>query len=187
MPGVVRTRTGYAGGTTPDPTHKNMADHTETVEVDYNPALVTYQELLEVFFQSHNPNRKPYRQREYISLILYHDEKQKEAAERKKLEKERIAGEEVKTEISPYSGFTVAKERQQKWHIKRNKEAIKRLGQLYVTADQLLDSTLAARMNGLAKGYGSLEKVKSEVKNWQIEESRRAVFLEILSSLDNVE
>jgi len=55
LEGVVRTRVGYAGGTTEGPTYKMIGDHTETIEIDYDPAVISYRELLEIFFDSHNP------------------------------------------------------------------------------------------------------------------------------------
>jgi methionine-S-sulfoxide reductase len=55
--GVVHTRVGYAGGTTPHPRYRDLGDHSETVQVDFDPAVITYAELLDVFWKSHNPSR----------------------------------------------------------------------------------------------------------------------------------
>src|SRR6056297_3828024 len=69
LEGVIRTRVGYAGGSTEGPTYKMIGDHTETIEIDYDPAVISYRELLEIFFDSHNPYSQSY-SRQYASLIL---------------------------------------------------------------------------------------------------------------------
>jgi peptide methionine sulfoxide reductase msrA/msrB len=60
LEGVVRTRVGYAGGTTENPSYKIIGDHTETIEIDYDPNIISYQELVEIFFDSHNPYTNSY-------------------------------------------------------------------------------------------------------------------------------
>ena len=60
LEGVVRTRVGYAGGTTENPTYDKIGNHTETIEIDYDPGVINYQKLLEIFFNSHNPYVKAY-------------------------------------------------------------------------------------------------------------------------------
>ena len=52
---MVRTRVGYAGGMKINPTYYDLGDHTETIQIDYDPAKITYEKLLDVFWDSHNP------------------------------------------------------------------------------------------------------------------------------------
>lgn len=165
----MRTRVGYAGGSTPEPTHKQMGDHTETVQVDFNPDIVSYSDILYHFWHNHNPNRKKYRDREYISLVLYHDEQQKKVAWQTKRQLEEVRKEKMQTEISPYKRFTQAIERQQKWHIKRIPQAEEVLKSIYSSEKQFIDSVLVARLNSLAKGYGSIESVHQEISEEDVE------------------
>ena len=79
MPGIVRTRVGYAGGTTVNPTYRNIGDHAETIQIDFDPTVMTYEELLATFWASHNPIRLKLR-RQYMSAIFYHDASQRDAA-----------------------------------------------------------------------------------------------------------
>ena len=58
LPGVVRTRVGYAGGHTPNPTYAHHGDHAEAVDIEFDPAVITYRELLEFFFQIHDPTTR---------------------------------------------------------------------------------------------------------------------------------
>jgi len=52
---VVRTRVGYAGGATENPTYHHLGDHTETIQIEYDPARISYQELLDAFWAGHKP------------------------------------------------------------------------------------------------------------------------------------
>jgi peptide-methionine (S)-S-oxide reductase len=92
IPGVVATRVGYTGGHTTDPTYERVCSHTtghaEAVEVTYDPARVSYEQLLDVFWTKHNPTTKN-RQGldigdQYRSAIFFHSPEQQEAAERTK-------------------------------------------------------------------------------------------------------
>jgi len=102
MPGVARTRVGYAGGTTENPTYYSIGDHSETIQIDYNPDLLTYSELLEVFWNSHDPSTRSF-SRQYKSIIFFHNEQQQRLAldsmRRQQVEKS------VYTEIVPFSEF----------------------------------------------------------------------------------
>lgn len=90
--GVVSTRVGYTGGSTADPTYKRVCrgrtGHAEAVEVVYDPAVVAYEELLEVFWNSHNPttrNRQgPDIGSQYRSAIFFGSSEQEAAATRSK-------------------------------------------------------------------------------------------------------
>ncbi len=89
IPGVISTRVGYTGGATEAPTYEQVCTdstgHAEAVEVTYNPDAVTYEQLLEVFFENHNPTERnrqgPDVGSQYRSAIFTHDPKQQAAAE----------------------------------------------------------------------------------------------------------
>ncbi len=84
LPGVISTRVGYTGGDIPNATYRNHGTHAEGIEVIFDPAIITYRKLLEVFFQIHDPST-PNRQGNdigpsYRSAIYYADEDQKRVA-----------------------------------------------------------------------------------------------------------
>jgi len=84
MKGVIRTRVGYTGGDVPNATYRNHGDHAEAIEIVFDPDQVSYRELLEFFFQIHDPSTKN-RQgndigRSYRSAIYYTSEEQKRVA-----------------------------------------------------------------------------------------------------------
>jgi peptide-methionine (S)-S-oxide reductase len=83
-PGVVATRVGYSGGDTPNATYRNHGDHAEAIEIQFDPALISYRQLLEFFFQIHDPttlNRQGNDLgRSYRSAIFYTSEDQRRVA-----------------------------------------------------------------------------------------------------------
>jgi peptide-methionine (S)-S-oxide reductase len=86
MPGVVTTRVGYSGGDVPNATYQNHGTHAEAIEIEFDPAQLTYREILEFFFQIHDPTTKNRQGNDmgmsYRSAIYYCSEDQKEEAHR---------------------------------------------------------------------------------------------------------
>lgn len=127
--GVESTRVGFMGGTVDNPSYKRVCKgdtgHAEVVEVLYDPEKVTYEELLKVFWDKHNPTTKnrqgPDIGSQYRSVIFYHNEEQKEAAEKSKTELEALKKypKPVVTEITEASDFWEAEEYHQQYLQKR--------------------------------------------------------------------
>lgn len=127
-PGVIETKVGYAGGHTQNPTYKDVCSqttgHAETVQVTYDPAKVTYQKLLDVFFSVHDPtqvNRQgPDVGSNYRSAIFYLNDQQKQAAEQyiTSLTASGKYKEPVATELSAATKFWPAEDYHQKYFLK---------------------------------------------------------------------
>ena len=148
-PGVVRTRVGYAGGTTPEPSYYSLGDHTEVVQVSYDPDETSYESLLEVFWAHHDPFSAPKRQ--YRGVVLVADERQRAAAERTRERLATRAGREVATRVEPLDGFTLAEDYHQKYSLRSTS-----VGDRLLSAGgfDIVDSTVAARLNGFVAGHG---------------------------------
>jgi peptide-methionine (S)-S-oxide reductase len=86
QPGVVSTRVGYTGGDVPDATYRHHGSHAEAIEVLFDPATITYRQLLEFFFQIHDPTTRNRQGNDvgtsYRSAIFYLDDEQRRIAER---------------------------------------------------------------------------------------------------------
>ncbi len=109
VPGVSEVISGYAGGTMPNPTYENHGRHAEAVEVRYDPAKVTYEQLVSTFWRTIDPFAVD-RQfcdagRSYRSAIFYSDSSEKEVATRTKGEVATRFGKSVATEIEPLTQF----------------------------------------------------------------------------------
>ncbi|WP_236013424.1 peptide-methionine (S)-S-oxide reductase MsrA [Paenibacillus glycanilyticus] len=183
VPGVIRTRVGFAGGTTAEPSYRSMGDHTETVELQFDAALVSYDELLELFWNNHNPyNINGYKDRQYQSLLLYRDDEQVEAFRRIKSRMEETKGI-LDTELSPFNAFYPAESRHQKYYLKRFPDAVEKLMSLYLSEEELERSTLAARLNGVAKGFLNLERLQNEMKGWPVAEDELKEILSLIRQI----
>ena len=75
----MRTRVGYAGGEKKNPTYHSLGDHTETIQIDYDPKQISYAKLLEVFWRSHDPLSRSC-SRQHKAAVFYHNEEQKRLA-----------------------------------------------------------------------------------------------------------
>lgn len=127
--GVTATRVGYTGGTTPNPTYEQVCGHgtghAEAVEVTYDPAVVTYEDLLDVFWANHDPTQRnrqgPDVGSQYRSAVFVHDEGQRAAAEssKERLEKEERFPRPIVTEIVPAPEFYEAEDYHQQYYEKR--------------------------------------------------------------------
>ena len=129
LPGVVGTRVGYTGGTTAAPTYEavctDRTGHAEAVEVTYDPARVSFDDLLAVFWENHDPTTKDSQGSDvgsqYRSAIFYHTPEQKTAAERSvaALEQGRRFARPIVTQIVPAVAFHPAEEYHQRYLEKR--------------------------------------------------------------------
>lgn len=186
LPGVVRTRVGYAGGTTSDPTYRQMGDQTETVEMDFDPDIISLEDILNVFWNHHNPvNINDYKGRQYMSLLLYHDEKQRDTMHQV-MEVRKSGGKdkgETLTTIAPYDGLHSAEDKHQKYYLKRYPDAFDKLSRLYSSHDDLVNSTVAARLNGLAKGYTNLERITNEIGQWPMNVINQRILIDVIRKM----
>jgi peptide-methionine (S)-S-oxide reductase len=180
---VVRTRVGYAGGQQPNPTYYSLGGHSETIQIDYDPAQITYEELLDVYWESHNPTSMPW-SRQYASIIFYHDEEQQRlATETRDRETARYGGE-VYTEVVPFSEFYLAEDYHQKYRLQQIPEFLEAFQAIYPDMEGIVNSTAAARANGLAGGYGTLAALKAEIGTLNLSDEESARLLESLSALE---
>jgi peptide-methionine (S)-S-oxide reductase len=158
MEGVVRTRVGYAGGTTPDPTYYDIGDHTEVVQVEYDPGVTSYADLLDVAWSAHDPRSSP-RKRQYRNVILVEGDAQRAAAERRRREVESALGGSVETAIEDLDAFHLAEPSHQKYHLRSTPALGDELVDRY--GDDLVESTVAARLNGFVAGHGDPDRRES--------------------------
>lgn len=164
LDGVVRTRVGYAGGTLEDPTYHNLRDHTETIQIDYDPTQVSYEQLLEVYWDSHNPTTEPW-SRQYMSIIFYHNSKQRALAMQSKQSEESSLGRRIYTEIVPFSEFYSAEDYHQKYHLQQVPEFMEELASIYPNFADFIDSTAVARINGYVGGHVTFQELQEQLNS----------------------
>lgn len=128
LKGVEYVTSGYSGGDIINPSYREVCTgrtgHAEVVEIEFDPSVISFKELLEVFWSTHDPTT-PNRQgadvgTQYRSIIFYHNEEQKETAEKlkQKLNEENVFGKPIVTEISPWKNFFKAEDYHQDYYDK---------------------------------------------------------------------
>mgnify|MGYP005859447561 CR=1 FL=1 len=180
IPGVVRTRVGYAGGSAADPTYHNLGDHTETVQIDFDPARVTYEELLEVFWKSHSPTSRPW-SRQYRSVILYHTEEQRRLAQASLAREEERRGVRLWTAIEPAGAFYMAEDYHQKYALRSQPALLREYQAIYPALRNFVDSTAVARVNGYVGGHGTPAGLETELDSLGLSPAGRQVLQRIVA------
>jgi peptide-methionine (S)-S-oxide reductase len=124
--GVKSVESGYAGGHVEDPTYRQVTSgttgHAEVARLEYDPNIISYEELLEVFWHTHNPTTKNRQGADvgpqYRSVIFYMNDEQKEIAEKslKKTDASDLWEDPIVTEIEPLSNYSVAENYHQNYY-----------------------------------------------------------------------
>ncbi len=124
LPGVISVTSGFAGGATENPTYEQVCTettgHAEVTEIVFDPAKISYSQLLEVFWQAHDPTTLNRQGADtgtsYRSIILYRDQKQQLEAEKSKLAAQKNFRNPIVTEIVPLKKFYPAEDYHQKYY-----------------------------------------------------------------------
>jgi peptide-methionine (S)-S-oxide reductase len=124
LPGVISVTSGFAGGHTENPTYQEVCTettgHAEVTQIVFDPAKISYDKLLDVFWQAHDPTTLNRQGADvgtsYRSIILYRDEKQKLEAEKSKLEAQKNFKHPIVTEIVPLKKFYPAEDYHQEYY-----------------------------------------------------------------------
>ena len=148
-----------------NPTYHNLGDHTETIQIDYDPTKISYEKLLETFWDSHNPAQRSW-SRQYMSVIFFHNEEQRRlATETRDREAIRRKGN-IFTEIVAAAEFYPAEAYHQKYSLRREPDLMKEFNAMYPNDNDFMNSTAAARLNGYLDGYGTLEVFQAELDSY---------------------
>jgi methionine-S-sulfoxide reductase len=195
MDGIIRTRVGYSGGKKKDPTYRRIRDHSETLQIDYDPSRISYDKLLEAFWRNHNPTRRAW-SRQYKSAIFYHNEKQYQLALETKNLEEKQRGKKIKTEILPFDKFYLAEilpfdkfylaeDYHQKYQLRLQKDLMKEYRAMYPRNIDFVNSTSTARVNGYVSGYGTPEEIKANLKSLGLSDEGQKRLLSIFGRWNN--
>ena len=130
LKGVSKVVSGYSGGQVPNPTYKQVCTgttgHAEVIQVTFDPAVISYPELLEVFWRSHDPTTLNRQGNDigtqYRSVIFTHNDRQKQLAElyKKKIEAAKVFSNPVVTEVVPFTAFYPAEDYHQNYYVENS-------------------------------------------------------------------
>jgi len=179
VPGVVRTRVGYAGGTTKNPSYHNLGDYSETVQIDFNPSLVSYRELLDIFWKSHSATSGS-GSRQYRAAVFYHNEEQRKLAEESRDYLASETGRRIVTAIEPYSGFNMAEDYHQKHSLQLFPELMEELKAINPDMKNFLNSVAVTRINGYLGGYGTCDALQTEIEGFGLSRKARERLISVV-------
>lgn len=160
------------------PTYRSMGDHTETVQIDFDPEKITYRQLLEIFWNSHSYTQQT-SIRQYKNAIFYHNQEQRQQALESMKALEQKTGKTIRTDIVPVKSFTLAEDYHQKYMLKGSplKHA---LDKYYSRHNDFVNSTAAARLNGYAGKYGTKERLLLEIDSLGVGEHEKKVLMKLV-------
>jgi len=178
---VVSTTVGYAGGESRDPDYRHIGDHSETVQVIYDPRQISYAELLEVFWNEHDPHLATHL-RQYRSAIFYSDEEQHREAERSRDALASERGQRIFTAIEPAGTFYPAEDYHQKYLLRNTGELLQAFRSIYPEERQLVASTAAARVNGYLGCNGEREELQENLHRLGLSPAQQELLVRYVST-----
>lgn len=159
---MLRTRVGYAGGSKQGPTYRDLGDHTESFQVDFDPARIPFERLLEEFWSAHDPTAGSYCA-QYAAILFVHDDRQERLAKESKARLEERIGTRVATEIRRLDRFWNAEDYHQKYALRSARGVMVSLRALFPDEASFRESTAAAKVNAHLAGDLSLEDLRREL------------------------
>ena len=178
---MVRTRVGYAGGTKEAPAYHSLGDHTETIQIDYDPSQISYNDLLDIFWRNHNPSSRAW-SKQYMAAVFYHNDEQKKLAEESREREASKRKEVIQTQILPFTAFYRAEDYHQKYQLRRERNLLKEFERIYLADRDFVDSTAAARVNGYLGGYGTSADLKNDLNRLGLSAEGSRYLLRIVES-----
>ncbi|KAI5721293.1 hypothetical protein M8J77_018753 [Diaphorina citri] len=133
-------------------------DHTEVTQVDYDPSVISYKEILRIFWKHHDPTVQMKTQ--YRSMILHVNPEDKEVAEKSLAEEKTKHRKPITTLVVPFKRFYDAEDYHQKYRLRQHSELQPKLN--FKSEDCYKTSHLAARLNGYVVGFGGIKQFEEE-------------------------
>ena len=137
-----------------DPTYFNLGDHTEAVQIDFDPKVLSFAKLLDTFWGTENSCAGS-DSRQYMSAVFFHDGTQKKLAYETRARETKTKRAPLAAAILPLNRFYVAEDYHQKYFLRQQDELMQEFRAMYPDARDFMNSTAAARVNGYLGGSGS--------------------------------
>ena len=145
LDGVVRTRVGYAGGETPEPSYHSLGDHTEVVQLDYDPDRIAYADLLGIALRGISVRNQP-QKRQYHHLVCPATDAQRQAVDAY-LDANGLTEDEIGTRIETLSAFYPAESYHQKYSLRTDRTLLDCFEEAGYDDQELRESPAAAKLN----------------------------------------
>lgn len=156
MNGVLRTRVGYSGGSMAHPTYHDLGDHSESVQIDFDPTIISYEDLLRTALSIGDFQGVEF-SRQYRSVVFYHNKPQLQAARALGVKK-----------LEPFGTFTRAEDYHQKYYLQQRPEIAKEFYARYPTVSDFTDSLAVTKANGIVGGYNDSEEIRRMIPSLSV-------------------
>jgi peptide-methionine (S)-S-oxide reductase len=143
--------------------------------------VVSYEELLDVFWSSHSATSQPW-SRQYMSIVFYHNDEQRRLALETRDREAAKLQREIFTEIVPFSEFYLAEAYHQKYRLQQVPVLMREFRAMYPDNDDFVSSTAAARVNGYLAGYGTFEQLQEELDGFGLSPESRDKLLSLVAT-----
>ena len=172
---------GYAGGTSSDPTYENLSGAAETVQVDFDPSQVTYEQLVEDFFSFHDATVPAGSTSQYRSVIFVSGSEQEQTARSVLQGAQQTADGPILTQIVSLGAgdFHLAESYHQKYILQTDRTLFEDLTAAYPSIWDLVNSTAAMRVNSYLDGYGTSEQVQADIDRLGLSADGQKVLLSV--------
>jgi peptide-methionine (S)-S-oxide reductase len=147
--------------------------------MDFDSTKISYEKLLSVFWDSHNPFDRPW-SKQYMSLLFFHNEEQRRLAIETRDREAAKGKNKILTEIIPAGKFYLAESYHQKYYLRRESDIMRELKAMYPDDNDFINSTAAARINGYLGGYGALETLQAELDTYGLSPAGSKKLLNLL-------
>jgi peptide-methionine (S)-S-oxide reductase len=158
------------------------------VEIDFDPRVTSYAQLLDIFWQSHSATTALPRQ--YMSAIWYHNDTQKQLANQTKEQQQQMKKRQLVTLIAPAQRFYLAEDYHQKYYLQGERVLFNVLKLDPHDAHAIANSRVATRLNAFVGGYTTLENLEAEFDSFELPDSTKYTsfihaFLTLISEIHN--
>lgn len=173
---------GYAGGTTKAPTYEKIGDHTEAIEVEFDPAVIRYEDLLAVYWKAHDPFRGSV-SRQYRAAAFWSGDAQRRLAEESRDAAGKGVPRGVSTSVEELRSFTPAEDYHQKYYLRSVEAIAAAFRRIYPDERAFAASTAAARVNGYLGGHGGPARLAEEIGGLGLEGEARMALEKIVGQM----
>ena len=169
---------GYAGGTLQNPTYMALGDHTEVIEIRFNPDKISFAQLVELFFTWHHP--RPNMPTQYRSVILAGNQEQFEEASRLVDLQQRQTGAAAGVSVEMLDVFYEAEGYHQKYYLQSRRAAVERLDAFFGSRQQWFGEPVAALLNAVGAREITAQEALENAADRELDVSQQALLAELL-------
>jgi peptide-methionine (S)-S-oxide reductase len=178
--GVWRTRVGYTGGSTDAPEYHNLADHKEAIQIDFDPDVFLFEKLAGLFCRRHGPGAKG-RKQQYRWAFWYHNDQQAEIIRSAQQCVSKETNASIEMYVAPVASFHRAEDRHQK-HRLQHSLLMPYFRTMYPHFHDFVDSTAAARVNGLVSCKADMTLLTEEIFDYGIPSDNLFAYSQFVST-----